>query len=230
MNKSLSKTIGTRIKMYRKSQKTSQVELAKAINKSKSTLCRYEDGSIVLDIETISDISRALKVPMSCLLGNVDNHQNYPDSISAMPNSYMYFLDDHGTMVRESFLEIVSTGSLPAATLYCDADENCKSKASLIYTGEVLVTDTVISFDLVSVTNELDHLFFTSLRPFIDQGPYTIGLCIALNFSPICPVCYKAVLAEKRVDEKQKLLKQIQVDDTELKSLKKYSRFCLFYV
>lgn len=59
---------GMRIQMYRKKKKLTLREFAERINKSCSTVSKYESGSIVLDINTLFEIADVLDVSVSQLM------------------------------------------------------------------------------------------------------------------------------------------------------------------
>ncbi len=223
----ISQYIGSQIKLYRKNKRLTQEELAGRIRKSKATLSKYEGGDIVLDVETLNDIARELEVPVTCLLGGYEPAVRRLPGQNPVTDMFVYFLDDRGVRVRESYLEITGTDSGLTATMYCDAEGGDKSRSTLIYVGEIRVTETVISFELVSTKNNLDQIFFTSLRPFLNQGEFVEGLCIGLNFAPICPVCFKTVLAYRRCQDEQLLFEMLRVSSAEMKAFRKTSRFCL---
>ena len=60
--------IGKKIKNIRKSKNMTIQELANSINKSKSTVSKYENGDISIDIQTLYEISNALNVHVEQLL------------------------------------------------------------------------------------------------------------------------------------------------------------------
>ena len=64
----ISYEIGKKIRTFRKSRNMTLEELARIVCKNKSTLSKYETGEIVLDIETIYEISRALNIHVEQLL------------------------------------------------------------------------------------------------------------------------------------------------------------------
>ena len=64
----ISHEIGKRIRAFRKARHMTLEELAQILCKNKSTLSKYETGEIVLDIETIYEISRALGIHVEQLL------------------------------------------------------------------------------------------------------------------------------------------------------------------
>ena len=54
--------VGAQIRKYRKACKLTIQELADAIHKSRATVCKYENGTISIDIETLYEISQVLQV------------------------------------------------------------------------------------------------------------------------------------------------------------------------
>ena len=59
--------VGAQIRKYRKACKLTMQELADAIHKSRATVCKYENGTISIDIETLYEISQVLQVSFSQL-------------------------------------------------------------------------------------------------------------------------------------------------------------------
>ena len=72
----VTKHIGSRIRLYRKLLGLTIDDLADGIHKSKSTVSKYETGSVSIDAETLFDIAGILRVPVSKLVdydtGRVD--------------------------------------------------------------------------------------------------------------------------------------------------------------
>ena len=64
----ISREIGHRTRNFRKSRHMTLDELANIVCKNKSTLSKYENGEIILDIETIYEIARALGIHVEQLL------------------------------------------------------------------------------------------------------------------------------------------------------------------
>ena len=59
--------IGDKIRSYRKLKGLTIQQLADIIHKSRATVCKYENGEITLDVQTLFDISRALDVSLNRL-------------------------------------------------------------------------------------------------------------------------------------------------------------------
>ena len=72
--------VGEQIRRYRKAGKMTLQDLADAIHKSRATICKYENGEISIDIETLYEISQVLQVSMSQLTSYL------PDAVSESSN------------------------------------------------------------------------------------------------------------------------------------------------
>lgn len=62
-------TIGNRIKQKRKEKKITQTQLANALNKSLSSIQKYESGEVEIPYSVINDIAKALATTSSYILG-----------------------------------------------------------------------------------------------------------------------------------------------------------------
>ena len=90
--------VGERIRLFRKHQNLTLEELAYIIHKSPSTLCKYERGSVNIDILTLSEIANALDVDISHLTRTVTT------SLSVMTASMFTTCTCHGkACFRESW-------------------------------------------------------------------------------------------------------------------------------
>ena len=68
----LLRKIGLSVKSARMAANITQEELAERLGKTSKTISNIERGTVAPSIETLYEISKALKVPMSDLLSDVD--------------------------------------------------------------------------------------------------------------------------------------------------------------
>ena len=64
----VSEALGQKIREIRKNRRCTLEELGRAVHKSKATLSKYETGDIVIDVETLYEIARALRVSVFSLM------------------------------------------------------------------------------------------------------------------------------------------------------------------
>lgn len=72
---SLSKQAGTAVREYRKIRKMSLEQLARMIQKSRSTVAKYETGEISMDLDTLYEISQALNVPVEAFFAHLNTQK-----------------------------------------------------------------------------------------------------------------------------------------------------------
>lgn len=81
------KRVGERIRFYRKHQKMTLEVLAAKMNKSKATISKYENGTIIMDIETLYEFADVFCIPVYCLIDDIrkesvnDRHMPFSSSI-----------------------------------------------------------------------------------------------------------------------------------------------------
>lgn len=68
--------IGDKLKSLRQSKKITQIELAKLLNKSVSTIQKYESNKVIPSINILQEISQKLDIDIDYFI-NYDNYQNF---------------------------------------------------------------------------------------------------------------------------------------------------------
>ena len=66
-------------------------DLADAIHKSRATICKYENGEISVDVETLYEISQVLQVSISQLTTYLPESGNEPVSIPGRGQKSPFF-------------------------------------------------------------------------------------------------------------------------------------------
>lgn len=89
--------IGENIKKYRKEKKLTQPQLASLINKSESSVRKYENGEVTPSMDILKQIADILDLPLIDLI--VDN-DNFVDS-----NLYQKFINELGSSKSSIYLK-----------------------------------------------------------------------------------------------------------------------------
>jgi transcriptional regulator with XRE-family HTH domain len=225
----ISARIGQRIKLYRKQRKMTLETLASCIRRSKATVSKYEHGSIVMDVETLSDIAQALQIPITCLMDPTPTAIGSSITVNVLPpRLYFYIYRDRGTQdIACSYLDTVHRDGRCQAVLYYDVPTAHPQKTHLIYTGEAFVTDTTFTLLMTNYRNQLDQMYFSSARPYINQNDYFVGFWVGLTFESVTPVCMKAVISERPIEDKTLLHNLLTVTQRELAYFRKKNKFLL---
>ncbi len=103
------KSIGEKIRYYRKSANMSAEDLGKAIGKSKATIVRYENNEILLDILTAIEICNIFNISLDDIceksMHSVENTNNQNPFNSNL--LYLYYISKNGIVI--SSLEITES-------------------------------------------------------------------------------------------------------------------------
>ena len=105
--------IGEKIKSYRKVKNMSIEELGNIIGKSKTTIVRYENNEIVLDIITAIEICNALNIHLDDLFDIATDNSTDINILTNPFNSnqlYLYYISKNGLII--SSIEIMQTNHI----------------------------------------------------------------------------------------------------------------------
>ena len=158
----VSKLIGSRIREFRKAQGITLQQLADMIHKSRASVSKYENGDIVLDVQTLYDVSAALRVPLSVLTDLSPFHQETPRPASGASGVspffqaerlYFYFYDGRYKRLKDGVIDIHKSsepGASCEATLSIRAVTPSGLSSGIFYSGKVVYSDMLIRFSFVN--------------------------------------------------------------------------------
>ena len=224
----LAKAVGNRIKFIRKKKNISIEELADGIYRGKSTVYKYENGSIPIDISTLGDIADYLEVPVT-ILCDVDNQKERNEKMPLLPlgNSnkrYLYMYTDHRLVKSLMMISYHKQKNKIKVTLYFDVNsfdryEKCKN----MYVGDMVTYDFVSYFRLQNNLSISEHLNGCVLNP-LTQEKETTGMLFGLMDFPLQPVAYKIILSSEQIEEKNLKLRLV-LSQNEIDHIKKTNMF-----
>ena len=109
----ISHEIGKRIRAFRKARHRTLEELEQILCKNKSTLSKYETGEIVLDIETIYEIARALGIHVEQLLYctpdrvSIQSSGPKPAFFNGLSQFYSYYYDGRYNRIMRCVFDVL---------------------------------------------------------------------------------------------------------------------------
>ena len=107
--------VGKMIRKYRKAANLTLQQLADAIHKSRATICKYENGDISMDIETLYEISQVLQVSVPQLtdIGRLQAEADHSSAYAARKSPffqakmlYFYFYDGRYNRMKDGVINI----------------------------------------------------------------------------------------------------------------------------
>lgn len=224
--------VGARIRMYRKSKGLTLQKLADAIHKSRSSVSKYENGEISLDIETLFEIAGVLQVSPNQLTDfrplvkeetlNPSEHGGMSPFFRAK-RLYFYFYDGRYQRLKDGIIDIREAENEPGnyeAVLSISAVTPAGRSSEVYYTGKVLYSDMLIRFTFVNQCNALEEDLLYIFNP-LEIRDSTDGLLCGISSADLMPCAFKCLVTLTPREHTEELKKQLLFTKKELQRWQK---------
>lgn len=226
MNK-ISEYVGSRIKNYRKIQGLTLQQLADKIYKSRATMSKYENGEIVLDIETLYSISEALDIEINKLMDNSRKKVPELSSTNKFINKspffkanrlYIYFYDGRYKRLKDGVIDIqqkTDESNVYDATLFISTITPKGRKTEIYCSGKVIYSNMLIRFSFVNQFNALEEDLLYIFNP-LELRDFTEGLLSGISSVDLMPCAFKCFVTLTPQPPCTKLKQQLTINNEEL--------------
>lgn len=225
--------VGSRIKMYRKVQGMTLQELADRIHKSRATVSKYENGEIVVDIETLYEISQELHIGLNQLTDYrakpvipaeaVTTDMSLKSPFYQAKRLYFYFYDGRYNRLKDGIIDITpkpdSTDDFEATLSISIVTPNGRSSKSY-YSGNVVYSDVLIRFSFVNQLNALEEDLLYIFNP-LELRDYTEGLLCGISSADFKPCAFKCIVTLSPQELGEDFKKQLMFTQRDLNRWKK---------
>lgn len=232
----ISKTVGDRIRRFRKSRDMSAQQLAEAIHKSKATVSKYESGDIALDIPTLYEIATVLHVHADELLPKEEAAPpvlNRPEVIPYLfrdaTQFYAYIYDGRNCSLIRCVMDILSQendGRFRIAFYMNYKDFNQYQVCEHTYYGFMEHFDVLSNIYAASKDTPIEKVSIKILSSFQDVQQKW-GLWSGVSSRPIMPVAAKILFSKKLLKEDRSLISQLKISKEDIRLMKIYNLFCV---
>lgn len=228
MSTAFYRTLGAKLRSYRKTKHLTLKDLSTALNKSLATVGKYETGEIAPDLETLVTWCTYLNVdlggllPSTCTIQDsayLNRYQNH-----FIDRLYIYYFKGGENKIHTCVIE--NDNQRLTAILYYDVKsvENIY-ESTFIYHGNVRYSDTATSFVFFNTEPPFDMLTFSI--PFLQNNDgYRIGLFSTISFF-YQRICTKAVASEYPIINLGFLCDTLQTTAKDVKEIRKANCFIL---
>ena len=212
---SINTHVGKMIRKYRKAANLTLQQLADAIHKSRATICKYENGDISMDIETLYEISQVLQVSVPQLtdIGRLQAEADHSSAYAARKSPffqakmlYFYFYDGRYNRMKDGVINIhekEENGSYRATLSICSVSGNM-----------------LIRFSFVNQYNPLEEDLLYIFNP-LEFRTHTDGLLCGISSADLMPCAFKCLVALEKQELNEELRKHLLFTKTELQRWKK---------
>ena len=237
----ISAIVGERIQLYRKAKHITQKELGQMIGKEKSVISKYESAQVVIDIQTLYEISDALEVPLSALIGQYTPASGTHNPISNFIDQdrvYMYIMHKLGRQKKGLLsscitLEPVMTPDsteeptvIKAVWYNALRDINDLTTAQSIVPGMLEVYETT---SLFTFTNRRRYNYKTMILTmnFLYDNEVTHGMAMTIASYPPMPITSRVTLAREPLKDTERLVKALTLNGDDWKHFKMFNGFTI---
>jgi transcriptional regulator with XRE-family HTH domain len=224
--------IRDRIKLFRTAEKISLTELGRRINKARSTVWKYENGGIRLELDVLLEIAKALNIEREQLilpLFSKYKSDSEEKTAAHLRNYYMYSFDENIKQFIISVIQIgfSDNGKKHSCSLFCNIDafdkpDTCRG----LYLGQVTVERLHWNFALRNKFNSFEHFFMITKESF-NQPEIHTGMLLAISYENYQPMCCKVIVSEKELNDFDRISLFLKMGKDDLLDAKKNNFFRL---
>ncbi|MDK7376941.1 helix-turn-helix transcriptional regulator [Peptoniphilus harei] len=223
--------IGKKIKYYRKIKKITLEDLSKKIYKSVSTISKYENGLIKIDVESLYLIAHAFDININNLLYIEDEYilDDSKDFLPAFFNNtakfYSYFYDGRINKIVKSKLNIVSkiNNNTYKVLMYMNyTDSQHYQICENTYTGIIEHFDAKSNILLTNKDTPMEKATIQILASYLDEETKW-GLWNGFSSRPMMPVSFKMFFSKRELKINKELEDHLKMSREDIKFLKLYN-------
>ena len=208
----ITRHIGSRIRLYRKLLGLTIDDLAEGIHKSKSTVSKYETGSVSVDAETLFDIAAVLRVSVSKLVDYHSPEKTHP-AFRLLPMVFLTARADItctiwavGSRLLRSVIQLhfpVSDDDDFSVEFYNDVtDYDNLQRCRFYYSGNISFSDLYTNMIFSNQVNIAEKAFIIAGNP-LNNSDMTLGLVTGISTAFLVPLSYKALFSRGPVDDSE---------------------------
>lgn len=223
--------IGKKIKSFRKSKGMTVQQLADLVHKSKSTVSKYENGDIAIEIEMLYEIAAVLDIHVEQLLyiplnNDIVISNSIPSAFFQHSSRfYSYFYDGRNKRLVKCVMDIISRKdtSRYKTMLYMNVkNDNYYQDCENTYCGYIEHHDVLTSIILKNQATPLEQITINILASFLDSDKKW-GLMSGVSFRPFMPIALKMLFSKKLLVENQDLVNELKINKEDIRIMKMYN-------
>ncbi|MBF4692266.1 helix-turn-helix domain-containing protein [Fusibacter ferrireducens] len=231
--------LGAILRNARKFRGLTIQQLADKIQKSKSTLSKYERGEIAIDILTINDISQALKISIDELLPSSNKFEihdpstiivNAPSFFKGNTSFYSYYYDGRNKSIICSNILVKKNNESDSThiQMYMNIkDLSFPQACENTYNGLMTHYDMITRIDLINCDTPIEKASIAILSPFAEND-FRWGLWSGISTRPVMPASIKMLFTKLPQKIDSDLKKKLIITQEDYKQIKHYNMFTVF--
>lgn len=225
--------VGAQVRYFRKLRGITLKELSKTIDKSISTISKYESGSIPIDIHTLQQVADALKVTLEQLIPSIHETRQTTSTRTTRPLDEKHFFNQSDVFyvyynlnsnqkadskgISVNVIEITRKPDGQDEVVFyneCTTPNTNYRNCIYVYKGNVRYHDFVVYFILENVFHKGSFDYICAKVPFNNINT-TTGLYTGLSESIRNPSATKVIISTTPLELTDELASRLLISDKE---------------
>ena len=220
--------VGENIRKMRLARGLSLEEVAARIFKSKSTVSKYERGTIAIDIATLEDLAEVFDVhPAQLLMTPVPEKKHLLTRMS-LDEIYMFSYDGKEKRIIKSVIERFQTDESNrfSINLYYDvASRNDLGNCVAFYQGSSTKYDVLENYTLENTRHPIEQIWLSCISG-LSQNSMQVGFLAGLLNATMLPAVRKVVLSPNIISDEE-LMDRLVFTNKDLQTIRKLNLFII---
>ena len=220
--------VGENIKKIRLARGLSLEDVAEKIYKSKSTISKYEKGTIAIDIATLEDISQVLNVHPAQLLMTAAPEKRSPLTQLSLDEIYMFSYDGTEKRIIKSVIERYQTDESNQFTIHLYYDVPSKNQLGdcvSFYQGYSTKYDVLENYTLENTRHPIEQIWLSCISG-LSQNSIQVGFLAGLLNATLLPAVRKVVLSPHVLPDEE-LMERLVFTKKDLQTIRKSNLFII---
>ncbi|NLY44452.1 MAG: helix-turn-helix transcriptional regulator [Tissierella sp.] len=223
--------IGKQIRAHRKKRNLTLDGMSDLIHKSRSTISKYENGEISIDIETLYEIADALHIHVEELLYRRPRNiissplNSSPNFFSGVSQFYSYLYDGRGNSLIRCVFDVLAEAdnNQYKIMMYMNYKnfeyyQDCENA----YWGYIEHYDALTRISLINKDSPIEKANAQILASYLDSNTKW-GLFNGFSSRPMMPIAVKMLFSKTRLKEDMDLINQLKVSKDDIRFLRLYN-------
>lgn len=222
------KELGGKLRAIRKAKHISLHAVAQALNKSVSTIAKYETGEICIDLESFILLCEYLQINSSSLLTNTnfadtaDENRRYKSQM--IDKAYFYYYRAYDHWIHRCILENDNT-TLQSMLYFGVKSETDPYSCEYVYEGTVRYTDSHTYYVFYNTSKPFDMITIT--LPSLTNGQdYQIGLLSSITVY-YQNMAGKILVSNSPITDAEFLKEKLTINKETIKELRRTNFFII---
>lgn len=220
--------VGENIRKFRLAHGLSLEDVAAKIYKSKSTISKYEKGSIAIDIATLEEIALALDVHPTQLLMTSTPDKRIPVAQGLLEETYMFSYDGKGKRIIKSVIERYQTDENNRFSIQLFYDVPSKKERGdcvCLYQGFSSKYEVIENYSLENSRHAIEQIWLSCIGG-LSQNHLQVGFLAGLLNATLLPAVRKVVLSPHLLSEEE-LMEHLVFTKEDLQTIRKLNIFII---